>query len=266
MKRALLLVLAGSLAARADDCVTCTAAKECELHAAADRDAAKALQEGLKRPDPGARQKAVEAFVAACGAHANCRPAVNAQVLASALRDPHAAVYSMAAEFLGTSQDGAAAAAILAKEIDPILKRIGKPAKTDKEQIVWNDDISRLKGIVLGLEACGSPDAGAPMAKLLRTGNLEVLRLVGNRCKEVRSREVPPAVLDALDACRKMPDSTLCSAVFVALSNSWEILTASGIKSPVNEARDPNESDRFLKEAREWWQKHGKTWKQGGER
>ncbi|MBI2922649.1 MAG: hypothetical protein HYY18_16475 [Planctomycetes bacterium] len=261
MKRLVVLVLASSLAARADDCATCTAAKECEIHATLDRDAAKALVEGLRRPDPGARQKAVEAFAAACQKHANCRPAANAQALAAALRDPHAAVFAYAAEMLGTSQDGAAVAAILSKEVDPILKRVAKPAKTDKEQIAWNDDISRLKGIVLGLEACGSPDAGAPMAKLLRTGNLEVMRLAANRCKEVRSREVPPAILDALEACRKMPDSTLRGAVFIALSNSWEVLTASGIKSPVNETSDPNESDRFLREAKAWWQKNGKTWK-----
>lgn len=259
MRLVLAVVLALPLLAA--DCPQCTAQKACDAHVASDKAAAEALRDGLKWKEPGARQKAVEAFAEATGAHANCRPAANAQSMAAALRDPHASVYATAAELLGTTQDGRAAAGILSKELDAILKRTAKAPKSDAEKIAWNDDLTRLEGIAKGLEGCGVPEAGPPMAKMLGSAELQVLKLVGNRCKDVRGREVPPAILDAIERCRKMPQSSLRDSIVMAFVNSWEQMTASGIKSPITEKRDPKDMDVWITEAKSWWSKNGKSWK-----
>ena len=56
----LLPLFASAWDASAADCADCTATKLCETHAAADKEATKALREGLANPDPAVRSGAID--------------------------------------------------------------------------------------------------------------------------------------------------------------------------------------------------------------
>lgn len=261
MKRALLLaaaLLAGASPAPAGDCASCTASRPCDTHAAADKEALRALREGLGKPDPAVRKGAIELFAEACAAHANCRPPGNAAALAAALKDPESSVRALAAEKLG-AQDSKTAGQIFAKEMEPLVKMLDKEPRGAKEEAAWVANYEYLGGIAKALAAMGNEDAGPATARMLGSTRLKVLNTAADTAPSVRSKLVPPALIEAIDRVRFSKVSAERDATWIRLLKCWEALTHAGTKSP--NPSDPADAVRFVEECRLWWKVNEKTWK-----
>jgi HEAT repeat protein len=245
-------------AALAADCPDCTTSKLCEPHAAADKEAARALREGLANPDPAVRSGAIDLFADACAAHANCRPAVNASMLASAIRDQDSGVRAKAAEKLG-AQDSRTVGPILDKEIDPLVKKLDKDPRGVKEEAAWLANYEYLKGICAALGAMGNADAGPAMAKILASTRLKVLDLAAETSAKVKAKEVPPAYIEAIDRVRYSKPSPDRDATWVRLLKGWEAMTKSGTRAP--DPSDSSDAVRFVNDCKAWWKANEKTWR-----
>lgn len=244
--------------AEAGDCPACTATKLCDPHVAADKEAAKVLREGLGSPDPATRIGAITMFAEACAAHSNCRPAMNAHLLAAALRDPDGTVRGKAAASLG-EQDRKTVGPILAKETESLVKMLDKDPKGAKEEAAWLANYECLKGICSALAAMGNEDAGAAMAKMLASTRLKVLNSAAETAPKVRSKLVPPAFIDAIDRVRFSKPGADRDATWINLLKGWEAMTRSGTKSP--DPADPSDAIRYVNDCKTWWKANEKTWK-----
>lgn len=261
MKRALFLALAlaaVACAASAGDCVSCTAAKLCDAHAAADKEALKALREGLSNPDPAVRKGAIELFGEACAAHGNCRPPANAAALAAALKDPDSAVRALAAERMG-AQDSKTAGQVFAREMDPLVKMLDKEPRGAKEEAAWVANYEYLGGIAKALAAMGNEDAGPATARMLGSTRLKVLNTAADTAPSVRSKLVPPAMIEAIDRVRFSKPGAERDATWVRLLKGWEAMTHAGTKSP--NPSDPADAVRFVEDCKAWWKVNEKSWK-----
>lgn len=261
MKRALVLgaaLLAGAFAAHAGDCSSCAASKLCDAHAAADKEALKALREGLSNADPAVRKGAIEVFAEACAAHGNCRPPGNAAALAAALKDPEGSVRALAAERMG-AQDSKTAGQIFAREMDPLVKVLDKEPRGAKEEAAWVANYEYLGGIAKALAAMGNEDAGPAMARMLGSSRLKVLNTAADAAPSVRSKLVPPAMIEAIDRVRFSKPGAERDATWVRLLKGWEAMTHAGTKSP--NPSDPADAVRFVEDCKAWWKANEKSWK-----
>jgi hypothetical protein len=252
------LLLSGSLALAAD-CPDCDAAKQktCEKHAAADKDAAEALRKGLADPNPDNRFAAIQAYAKACEEHANCRPPANAMVLGTALKDPNGDVKAEAAARLG-AQDPRTATALLEKEVEPVVKRLAKDPKGADEEEKWLQDFAFVTGIAEGCAGIGEM-AGAVMARILTSTRYKVLTMACRHVAAVRSKKVPPALIDAMEKVLTSVVSQERDQCWVEMIKAWEGLTKSNIKQPV--ATDAADGRRYLSDCRSWWKANERTWK-----
>ncbi len=244
--------------AEAGDCAACTAAKLCDPHVAGDKEAAKAFREGMGNPDPAVRIGAITLFAEACAAHSNCRPAVNAQLLASALRDPDGGVRSKAAELMG-EQDSKTVGPLLAKETESLVKMLDKEPRGAKEEAAWVANYEVLNGICTALATMGNEDAGAAMAKMLASTRLKVLNSAADAAPKVKSKLVPPAFIEAIDRVRFSKPGGDRDATWIKLLKGWEAMTHSGTKSP--DPADPSDAIRYVNDCKAWWKANEKTWK-----
>ncbi|MEK7469387.1 MAG: hypothetical protein AAB074_18590 [Planctomycetota bacterium] len=244
--------------ASAADCPACTVAKLCEPHATADKEAAKAFREGVGNPDPAVRSSAIDLFADACAAHANCRPAANAMLLAAALKDSAAGVRAKAAEKLG-AQDPRTVGPILDREVDALLKKLEKDPKGAREEEAWLGNFEFMKGICAALSAMGNADAGPATARILGSTRLKVLDLGAETAPKVKAKEIPPAFIAAIDRVRFSKVSAERDATWVRLLKGWEAMTKSGTKPP--DPVDPGDAVRFVNDCKAWWKANEKTWK-----
>jgi len=258
MSRFLLAFAVLALTARADDCATCTAAKLCAPHTESDKDACKKLQAGLGNPDPAVRKTAIDAFAAACFAHANCRPAANAALLGAALKDTDPAVRIRAAGQLGLTQDPRTTVKLFDPLIDPLLKKLGKEPKPGNEEVAWDNDFDFMKAIIHALSVAAVAEAGPPMVRIICGKRMIVIEAAALECHSIRSKDLPPAILASLEAVKQTPPDPFRDRAFNALTAAWEKLTTSGVKAPVAGASDAN---RWLAECKAWWKANEKGWK-----
>lgn len=244
--------------AAAEDCAECTPKALCATHAASYKAAGEAMSAAARDGDAGKRKEAILAFGRECATHANCRPQTWMKALLGFLNDPALEVVEAAAKTLGGTQDaalagrhGGAAALALKKEIEGL-----KPdqAKAREERL------KRLEAIAEGVLPAGEHAAPA-VAGLLTSADLDVMEIGAIRCRRTRGAQMPKVVLEAIERCRTMPASGKRDLVCQDLVVSWEELTKSGIKSPISDARDPAEMDRWINEARAWVRKFLATWK-----
>ncbi len=252
----LVTLLSGGLTA--GECPACTAAKICDPHAASDREALKALSEGMRNPDPEARKGAIEAFAAATREHANCRPPANASALAAAMKDPDCVVRSLAAERLG-EQDARTACAVLDREADSLLKKLAKEPKGAREEQAWLDDYEVIAGVCAGLGAVGGPPAGKTMEKILTSVRLKVLDVACEYFPKIRDKAVPPAVIAAMDRVRVTTLNADRDRVWLALMKAWDAMTKANVRMP--DPTDPADAQRYVQDCRAWWKANEKTWK-----
>lgn len=259
MRYACAIVLACAVSASAEICADCSADKLCARHLEEDKAAAKTFQKEMGHPDPEARKTALEAFAAGCRLHSNCRPPANAQLLGIALKDPSPALRALAAKLLG-EQHGPTAAKLLEKEVEPLVKRLGKEPKNEKEDQAWLDDLDVMSGICEGLGILAVPEAGPAMAKVLESNRLKVLTVASKHLATIRSKVLVPALIDTIDKVRKTgPTADGRDAAYLGLMTAWEKLTNSGVKLPV--PGDAAEATRFVSECKAWWKANEKTWK-----
>jgi hypothetical protein len=258
VKHILLLILAAGLAA-AEPCATCTETKLCESHAQADKEAMKALREWLGQADPDQRVRGLEDFAKSCMGHANCRPAVNAQAMAAALKDPDARVRARAAELLGETQDPRLAGTLLSKEVSPLVKKLMKEPRSPKEEETWVSDFTALTGILKGLGMAASPEAGVGIAEALKSTRIKVLDVATREAPKVRAKVVVEGLMDAFARVVDTPSETSRNALYMAMIDSWEKLTSRDIRRP--DTRDGADGDRYAVEMRQWWKANEAKWK-----
>ncbi|MEK7468530.1 MAG: hypothetical protein AAB074_14055 [Planctomycetota bacterium] len=259
MTRILLALAIFALPARAADCAACTASKLCAPHVESDKEACKALQTGLANADPAVRKSAIDMFAEACSAHLNCRPASNAALLGAALKDTDPAVRIRAAGQLGLTQDPRTTVKLLNPFIDPLGKRLDKEPKPGKDEVAWDHDFDFMKAIIVALAATGVPEAGPPMVRILGCARLIVTEAAAQECHRVRSREVPPAILERFDEVKKTPPETYRDRAYMALVAAWEKLTTSGVPPPA--ANSAGEANRWLSDCKAWWKANEKKFK-----
>jgi HEAT repeat protein len=259
MIRTLLILAVLALPLRAADCANCTPAKLCTLHADCDKDAAKKFQEGMGNADPAVRKAALDLFADACFAHANSRPASNALLMGSALKDPDVAVRIRAAGHLGTSQDKLTAIKLFDPLIEPLCKKLAKEPKPGKEEVAWDNDFNFIKAIVHALGEIGIPEAGPAMIKILECARFTVIEEAAKECHKIRSKEMPPALLKRLEEVKKSPPDPFRDRTFTSITVAFEKLTSSGVAQPANSS--PGDGTRWLNECKAWWKANEKTWK-----
>ncbi|MBI2922648.1 MAG: HEAT repeat domain-containing protein [Planctomycetes bacterium] len=259
MRFAPALLLACALSARADTCAECSSDKLCARHTEEDKAAARSFQKEMGHPDPEARKAALEAFAANCRLHNNCQPPANAQILGIALKDSSPAVRAAAAKLMG-EQHGPTAAKLLEKEVEPLVKRLGKEPKNEKEDLVWLADFDCLSAICEGLGILAVPEAGPAMVKVLDSNRLKVLTVAAKHLVTIRSKVLVPALIAAIDRVRTTgPGADGRDAAYLGLMTAWEKLTNSGVKLPA--PGDVSEASRFVADCKAWWKANEKTWK-----
>lgn len=247
-----------SLSAGAEDCVDCTPGSLCATHEASHKAAGEALKAAARDGDAGKRREAILAFGRECAAHSNCRPASYVGTLVFFLDDMNLEVVAAAAKTLGETQDPTKFGVHAGRVVSLLKKQIEglKPAAARERE----DRLKQLEAIVEGLLPAGEHVAPA-VAGLLSSADLDVLEIGAVRCRRTRGARMPQVVLEAIERCRTMPASEKRDRVCQDLVVSWEELTKSGIKSPISDARDPAEMDRWITEARAWLRKYIGTWK-----
>ncbi len=251
------LLLACALV-QADDCAICTKEKLCDLHAPSHKAAGEELRKASRDGNAANRKEAILAFGREVAAHTNCRPNTYFKVLAAYLADTDLGVSAAAATALAETQDHALAAIFLGDEALALRRQVEnlkpKDAKGREERL------KRLEAWADGLALMGAFGASG-IAGLVASSDIDVIALGSVRCRQTRGAQMPKVVLEAIEKCRTLPASGKRDQVCQELVVSWEDLTKSGIKSPISDARDPAEMDRWIGEARKWVGQYLKTWK-----
>lgn len=242
----------------AEDCPNCAQDEACEPHANADKSASVALTAARRDGNAATRFEAVQAYAKACASHPNCRPKTNAAALVPFLDDLDFKVAAAAATALGETQDPVSAANYLSRQATLHSRTLERGKAVDAR--TREDHLQRLDAMAEGIALTGEA-GGMPLALLLQSKDVDVMSCAAVRCRRTRGRLMPSTLLDAIERCRMMPASEKRDMVCQEMVVSFEELTQSGIKSPIGEARDPNEMDRWIENARKWVAKYGRTWK-----
>lgn len=261
MIRFLLLIAfsaAACLPAGAEDCSACTNDKLCGLHLASHKAAGEELRKASRDGSAENRKEAILAFGKEVAAHSNCRSNTYLKLLVVFLHDMDLGVAATAATALAETQDAALAGMHLGQEALGLRKQVEglKPGDAKARE----EKLKRLEVFADGLALMG-PSGASGIAGLLASTEIEVVALGSVRCRKTRGAQMPKVVLDAIERCRTMPASDKRDQVCQELVVSWEELTKSGIKSPISDARDPAEMDRWIGEAKKWIGQYLKTWK-----
>lgn len=255
---AAVLLIAMSSSTLAEDCSTCTRDKLCEPHAVSYKAAGDNMVKAARNGNAEARKEAILAFGRECAAHSNSRPLTYIKTLLYFLEDMDLGVLAAAATTMGETQAPAMAGPYLGSAATGLLKQLEalKPADTKARE----EKLARLEILAEGLVATGE-SGGSAIAAFLASADPEVMALGAVRCRKTRGAQMPKVVLEAIERCRTLPASGKRDQVCQDLVVSWEELTKSGIKSPISDARDPAEMDRWIGEAKKWIGQYLKTWK-----
>lgn len=251
-------VLLSSRASLAEDCSTCTKDKLCELHVASHKAAGEEMRKASRNGNVSTRKDAIQAFGREVAAHSNCRPNSYLKLLVFFLSDLDLGVAAAAATALAETQDPGLAAMHLGQETLALRKQVENLKPEDAKS--REEKVKRLEAFADGLVLTGNPGATG-IAGLVASSDLDVMALGAVRCRTTRGAQMPKVVLEAIERCRTLPASGKRDQVCQDLVVSWEELTKSGIKSPISDARDPAEMDRWIGEARKWIGQYLKTWK-----